>query len=114
MSGNQRSTRRSIFRFSLRAVLLLVTSLCIGLGIWTQRAKTQRRAALLIEQSGGHVDYLYEVRRFPGGDLAFESPLPSWLIKTFGADFFHTVTEVRIHNRHTMQLLYQLPFVECV
>jgi hypothetical protein len=44
-------------QFSIRLLLVLVTALCIALGVWGMRAERQRRAVKAIEAAGGAVEY---------------------------------------------------------
>jgi hypothetical protein len=75
-------------RFSLRTLLAIVTALGLLLGVLVHRANRQRRAVEAIRALGGTVRYDYEV-----GGLA-EAPLPDWLCRTVGLDFFCDVTRV--------------------
>jgi Leucine-rich repeat (LRR) protein len=92
MSGmNDTPVKRSRrWRYSLRTLLVVVTLLCIWLGIVTKRAVDQRRAAAAIETAGGHFscDTSSEA-------VSADEPKPrSWLRRIIGDDFFRSIVEV--------------------
>jgi hypothetical protein len=91
-SATKSATRRYWPRFTLRAMLALVTILCIALGWWMHRAREQRNLVKRIESNGGNVYYDFQYDA-PSEELA-ESPVPKWLLDRLGADFFHSVKEV--------------------
>src|SRR5262245_21299145 len=100
-------------RFTLRLLLGLVTLLCIGLGVWTHRAREQRRIVEKIERSGGIADYDY--LRVRDGSIIDHSPLPPWLINLLGQDFFHNVTSVGVHKtKDLVRALARLPRLQSV
>jgi hypothetical protein len=84
------------FRFTLRLLLAGITLLCIGLAVWTHRAREQRRIVgrILLENGlvGYDCDELTEVgtRR--------QSPFPNFLLDGLGVDYFHAVKEIRVHD----------------
>ena len=111
--------RRFWPRFTLRILLAVVTLLCIGLALWTQRAREQKRVADQIRLSGGRVVYDFEaentwtrlVSTFPFQDLNDfhfnfgddtvvdkESSVPPWLLDLLGEDFFHTVVRANVRD----------------
>lgn len=51
------ATRRRWLQFSIRTLLVLVTLLCVALGLWCVPAERQRRAVTAIEKLGGEVAY---------------------------------------------------------
>src|SRR5262245_8618466 len=91
-------------QFSLRTLLLamLVLSLCLALFAWRlQRARRQAAAVATIRKLGGAVSYDYQ-RIDPtksNYDLQAESPIPEWLLKPLGEDFFHEVTGSEMNRR---------------
>lgn len=88
-------------RFTLRLLLIAVTLLCIGLAIWTHRAREQRRIVQQINKTWGTVTYDYEQIPTPKMPTA-RSPVPKWLLDRLGIDFFHSV--VRAHVRGNVDL----------
>lgn len=50
--------KRRWLQFSLRTGFIIVTFLCIALGVWVVRAERQRRSVAAIEAMGGWVDYV--------------------------------------------------------
>ncbi len=88
-SGMIRSPR---LRFSLRTLLVLLTIVCVVLGVIVSRAERQRRAVAAIVKAGGEVAYDYEI--YPemdeGGDRV-DLPGPDWLCRLLGVDYFGTV-----------------------
>src|SRR5687767_6539500 len=81
-------TRKRGFRFSLKALLIVITLSAIFLGNWTYRAGRQKKAVQQIAQQGGQVRYDYQSRG------AKESQWPKWLRESIGEDYFRTVEEV--------------------
>jgi hypothetical protein len=89
-------TRRLVFRFSLRTLLVGITLLCIGLAWWVHRVKRQVAAVKGIRDNGGWVYYDYEQWDGKKGKPAAyaESWVPKWLLARLGVDFFHSVEAV--------------------
>ena len=90
-------------RFTLRLLLAGVTLLCIALGIWTHRAREQRRIVELIQSSGGTVWYDYE---FNGLTPYPNSRAPEFLVVWLGEDFFHEITLVETSDS---KVIHELP-----
>jgi len=86
---NLNPTRRR-FRFSLRTLLALVVLLGVGLGWVVQQAERQRKAVEAIRKAGGIVRYDYEMDE--GGNA--EPPVPTWLMRLVGDDYFADVAAV--------------------
>jgi hypothetical protein len=105
MSTESPSRRRTIFRFTLRILLVAMTALCLGLGVWTHRAREQRRIVERIQQWGGMVCYERDGPEAPEPrNFAVE-----WLAGALGRDYFERVDEVLIHDRATIEHAVQLP-----
>jgi hypothetical protein len=96
---NQPVTRPRRFwpRFTLRVLLAVVTLLCIGLAIWTHRAREQARIVQHIEQHYGNVMYDWEPQPTPKMNDA-RSPVPAWLLNRLGEDFFHRVVWAHVRG----------------
>lgn len=83
--------RRRWTQFSLASLFLVVTTLCVALGVWSMRAERQRRAVAAIEALGGFVEYASdfgsdETEAFP------EILLRRWLPR----DYWDEVQEVAL------------------
>jgi hypothetical protein len=111
------SASRRAFRFSLKALLVVITLIAIFLGNWTYRARQQEKVVQLITRQGGDVIYDYEFRG------AKESRWPKWLRTTFGEDYFRTVELVTfddpLRGNYSLsdqdaQLLRRLPWLKGV
>jgi hypothetical protein len=98
---SNRSTSHLRLRFTLRLALVAMTVLCIGLAVWTHRAREQRRIVEQIEKTWGSVTYDYEQIPTPKVPTA-KSSVPKWLLDRLGVDFFHSV--VRAHVRGDVDL----------
>jgi hypothetical protein len=102
-------------RFSLRVLLALLTVLCIALATHVRRAKRQQHLVRLHELNSSKVyyDYMrsYDPARSgnPRVDVRRTSPLPSWLLKPLGRDFFHNVVEVHVRDCDQLRDLDGLP-----
>lgn len=89
-----------MFRYTIRALLIVVTCFCLALGVWTYRARRQQSAVERINaESTNRAFYDYQCGE-EAGDVYFfaESPLPAWLVKPLGEDFFHSITEVHAND----------------
>ncbi|HEX5102945.1 MAG TPA: hypothetical protein VFV87_03995 [Pirellulaceae bacterium] len=82
--------RRFWPRFTLGVLLVAVTVVGIGLGIWTHRARDQRRIVKHIRETSGDVAYAWEPHVSPQHGTV-SSPVPAWLLDRLGEDFFHSV-----------------------
>jgi hypothetical protein len=78
--------RRRWFRFSLRMLLVVVTLLCVWLGIQVNAARRQREAVAEILKAGGTVSYDYK------------PPGPVWGRNAIGDDYFQTVNAVQLSH----------------
>jgi hypothetical protein len=99
-----RPGRRRLWpRFTLRVLLVVVTTVGIALGYWTHRARQQRRIVELIEAGGGSVFYKY------GGPSALRlSPVIAWLAESLGRDYVENVVEAAVHDRETVPEVLKL------
>jgi Leucine-rich repeat (LRR) protein len=86
--------KRRWFQFSLRTMMVVVTLLCIWLGITANRANRQRRAVETITKAGGEV--LYDYQTVTGA----RPPGPEWLRTLLGENFFSEVAAVGLNQSH--------------
>ncbi len=98
-----RVVRHPRFRYSVGAMLALVTIICIWLSSLTNSARQQKQAVAAILALGGQVRYDYEPGIFemmtnPGAKTK-EPPGPRWLRELIGDDYFQAVTEVHLRGR---------------
>jgi hypothetical protein len=112
------------FRFSLRTLLLLLTVLCVWLGVQVTAARRQKNAVEAILSAGGRVVYDYQVvarppmpavpgaPQLPAGAVLGDTkvdhrqlpPGPAWLRKQIGDDYFATVVAAYFnHAKATIQ-----------
>ncbi|MDB2686944.1 hypothetical protein N9Y42_07000 [Mariniblastus sp.] len=94
------------FRFSLKAMVVVLTLGVVAFGFLTtrmRRARQQAAAIDLIMQDSqfNKCRYGFEMTDellfdFPVTNIDAESPVPSWLRNWLGADFFHTVEYVDV------------------
>jgi hypothetical protein len=96
--------KRRWFRFSLRALLVLVTMLCVWLGFTVNAARRQKEAVDAILKVGGVVYFDYQKVPRPGNpsswdvDLNAEPPAPAWLHMIVGDEYFRDVVEVALQR----------------
>ncbi len=83
------TNRRRWFRYSMRTMLVVVTLLCIWLGLVVSRAERQRRAVAALRDMRARVDY-DTTTMTPGGPPTHWRWLRTWL----GDDYFDNVIEV--------------------
>jgi hypothetical protein len=86
-------------RFSLRTLLLLITAMCVWLGMNVPAARRQKEAVPVLLKAGAALGYDYEFvpmappphRRW---DPEQSPPGPTWLRERIGEDYFQTVVAV--------------------
>jgi Leucine-rich repeat (LRR) protein len=95
---------RKLFRLSLRALLVLVTILCLAFAKLSLAARRQQAAVAWVIKSGGRVTYDWQ----EGESRTF--PAPAWLRSLLGDDYFQTPTHVTLTHLRGVDLmpLYQL------
>ena len=75
-----------MFRFTLRSLLIIVTLCCVGLGVWTYRAREQRRIVQALRDAGALVFYDSE---------SAEAAIMAWpAVEWLGIDYFKSVMGV--------------------
>jgi hypothetical protein len=95
-------------RFSLRTLLVVMTLLCVWVGIRANAGRRQREAVEAIKSAGGTVvyDYQYVPRAKPTGlplfdyrvDFDAQPPISFWLRMALGDDCFRTVVAVYFND----------------
>ena len=95
-------------RIGLRTILLVVTVLCVVLGVWSTRSVRQRRVVAAIQELGGVVEY--------ASDEA--NSLQTFLAQRLGPDFTFEIysvdfSETDIHDGN-LELISELPSVVSV
>jgi hypothetical protein len=83
--------RRRWFRISLRTMLLLLTLLCIWLGVKVNQARRQKEAIAALRSIHQNVVLYHQQRDGGYPDFAAEHPAPAWLRQITGDDFFQRV-----------------------
>ncbi|MFO0898134.1 MAG: hypothetical protein U0836_11980 [Pirellulales bacterium] len=92
------TSRRRWLRFSLQALLVLLTAVCVLLGLVAQRMRrgvAQKRTVAAILAAGGHVAYSYQLDERGNETPDAEAPIPAWLLP-LGLDTFFHVTAVHV------------------
>ena len=84
--------KRRFFRYSLRTLMLVVTLICVWLGITVKRAREQRSAVEAIQKLGG--DVYYEHQFINSND----PPGPEWLRQLIGDEYFFSVAIARLYG----------------
>jgi hypothetical protein len=82
---------KKLLRFSLRAFLVVLTLICLCLGLIIGPAARQRDAVAWVRAFGGVVVYESE-----SDESVAAGPRLQWLSELIGRDYFDTVTEVAI------------------
>jgi len=94
--------KRRWYRFSLRALLIVVLLLSVLPGWFAlklRQAERQRQAVEAIRKAGGTVLYDYQFHEESGMATGVqESPVPAWLRELMGKDFFASVAAVGFHD----------------
>ena len=85
---------KRFLQFRLRTFLVIVTLLAIWMGVHQRRTIAQRNAVAAITEYGVWVRYDHQV--VDGMFQDRPSPVPEWLTKQLGIDFFHDVVEINL------------------
>ena len=92
--------RRRWSRFSLRMMLVVITVLCVWLGLKVNAARRQRTAVAAILGDRGRIIFDYQMVPIAGEPDTFDvdanslPPGPAWLRQLFGDDCFRNVVSV--------------------
>jgi hypothetical protein len=100
------------FQYSLRSLLLLVACTAVGcswMATEAQRARRQKEAVEAIAASGGAAVYDFEWARASGPPIP---PLPGWVTRRLGRDFFSHVVAARVGAAAGLGRLEWLPQLE--
>jgi hypothetical protein len=87
--------KRKYLRFSLRALLVVMSIVALWLGFRAASVIQQKSATNAIRKAGGYVTYDFQTTndRF---DWNATPPGPAWLRQLIGGDWFDTVTDVEL------------------
>jgi hypothetical protein len=96
--ANPKWRKLPLRRFSLRALLLVVTALCIWFAVVGNRARRQWLAAQAVRDSGGLVAYDFHRDQNVKSLEEGEPPGPAWLREFVGIDFLSDVVLVQLTN----------------
>jgi hypothetical protein len=92
--------RRRWFRYSLRTFLIVVTAICIWLGLQVNAARRQKEVVAAIDTGGGLVYFDYEMTLGTNSrsvvDPKASPPGPVWLREFLGEDYFRTAKGVSL------------------
>jgi hypothetical protein len=92
------SGRRRYLRFSVRGLLILVLLIGGWLGWLAQTARTQREAVAAILNANGAIRYDWQGASFASVEPA-QPMATSWLARTIGQDYLHSVVLVALPAR---------------
>jgi len=92
--------RRPVLRFSLRALLIAMTAICVWLGLKVNQARNNRKAIDAARSMGAFIEYAHQ---FPKGygkpgsrrDGNAQPPGPAWLRNLLGDEYFVSVVTVQ-------------------
>jgi len=89
--------KRRRFQFSLRTLLLVVTVVCVWLGVETERARRQKRAIDAILAAGGRVHYDFQIADDDSLLPAAKPWAPRWLESALGREYLCRVECVTLY-----------------
>ncbi|HJN08885.1 MAG: hypothetical protein QGG09_19600 [Pirellulaceae bacterium] len=97
--------KRRFLRFSLRAMLVVLTVFSVWLGVQVNRARNQRAAVNWVTKNGGEVEYDWTF------NSKLEPPGPRWLRQKIGDEYFQSVVQVLVGRSevHDLSPLVKLP-----
>lgn len=107
--------RWRVVRITLRTLMVLVTALGLWLGWYANRVHQPRRAVAAIRAAGGSVTYSYVLPEDgwdgwgPPYGASPDLPVPLWLMKLAGRDYFTTVVGVQSRSAAALDALLCLP-----
>lgn len=113
-------SRWRFLRITLRTLMLLVTILGVWLGWYMNRVHQQRKAVAAIVDLGGKVTYssILPEDNYGGWGpplgASYETPVPLWLIKLMGRDYFTRVVGVQSRSIEAIRFIPKLPDVQVV
>lgn len=109
-------SRARLFRFSLKALLILLTLACFWLGKISYDVRQQRIAVAWIKKNGGGVSYDGGSAYQDTASVGTTSSAPKWPRAIVGDDYFQTVTKVWIIDAGLTNIspLAALPDLELV
>ena len=86
------------FRFRLITLLVVITALCVWLGVTTRQARTQQQAVARLQELGADIFFDYQQR--PNGTIDKKAPPHglSWAREWLGDEYFRTVVYVRLRD----------------
>ena len=87
------------FRFSVRAMFVALTAICIGIGIFANGRMRQKRAVTAVEAIGGSIDYDCD---FPADDEMVAGTgyaVRRWFGRLFGEELVRVVVSVGVYAR---------------
>lgn len=92
-----------LFRFSVRTVLIVLTVLCVWLGVQVNQARDQRQVVDWVRASGGDVEYEHEYRwsSSDGPSQAnYEDYAPGlkWLRDLVGEQYFFRIRRINVRS----------------
>jgi hypothetical protein len=90
------------FRFSLRSLLVLVTVICLVLGLWITRARQRDQVVEHFQGFGGYVGYHSQLR--PDGSVDSDIPIrgPAWMRKYLGDNLFDSPAWLELGNQRPL------------
>ncbi len=89
MTGKRQADRRRWLSFSLRGVLVLLTVLCVMLGIKASRVHRQKQSIARVKELGGLVAFDHNMRAGTWSNQPSGPPL--WLTNILGEEWFQKV-----------------------
>ncbi len=107
-----RQPKRRRFQYRLRSLLILMTVICIWLGIIVKRARDQQEAVEFIKENGATVTYDYQFDGTGNGNPNAMPPGPAWLRRIIGDDFFVNVIVVELVAKQGKLIDDDLAFLE--
>jgi hypothetical protein len=94
MEAQRLASGRRLFRFSLRAFLIVVTLFSVWIGVKSTHARRQKAAVEWVLKHHGNVYYDWQVDAT--GDIVAAKPPNSWLRTWIGHDYFESVIGVSV------------------
>lgn len=87
---------RRRLRFGLRGLLLGITCVGLWLGYYTHHARQQRELVAWVNETGGFVQYRWQLNKSGSLDPNAVHPLPQWFRELAGDDFLQEVHVIAV------------------
>ena len=99
----QKKPKRRLLRYSLRALLIVLTLPCVWVAYQTERARSQARSVRDVQAIGGMLQFDYQLKS-GNYDPNATPDAPAWLVETVGEEYFRRPITLDLAYRHLSRI----------